>query len=74
MNLDYKGRKSTTFQLVLLGFITGTALIIFVFIDGNQWVTGVLGLLTGYVMRDAVKSAAEAYRDKGIQPPPPQQP
>ena len=70
MNLDYKGSKSTTFQLVLLGFVTGTALIVFGYIDGNQWVTGVLGLLTGYVMRDAVKSFSEAYRDKGTQPPP----
>ena len=73
MNLQYKGRKSTTFQLVLLGFVTGTALIVFGYIDGNQWVTGVLGLLTGYVMRDAVKSAAEAYRDKGVPPQPPPQ-
>lgn len=68
MNLDYKGAKSTTFQLVLLGFVTGTGLIIAGYIDGNQWVTGVLGLLSGYVLRDAVKSASEAYRDKGSPP------
>ena len=69
-NLDYRGQKSTTFKLVLLGFTTGTALLLWDKITGDQWVVGVLGLLTGYVLKEGVAKVAEAYRDKptGEQP------
>jgi len=63
-NLDYRGTKSVTYKLVLLGFATGTALLLSGHITGENWVTGVLGLLTGYVVRDAAAKIAEAYRDK----------
>ncbi len=63
-NLDYRP-CGTTCRLVLLGFFVGT--FIFVLTDklsGAEWITGVLGLLAGYALRDAVTKAAEAYRDK----------
>jgi len=67
-NLAYRGYKSVTFKLVLLGFITGSVFLIYGYITGSEWVTGVLGLLAGYVLRDGVSKAAEAYRDKPIEP------
>jgi hypothetical protein len=49
-----------------LGFFVGT----FIFIlteklTGSEWITGVLGLLAGYVLRDGITKAAEAYKEKG---------
>lgn len=63
-NLAYRGHKSTTLHLVLLGFFTGTGLLLTGHINGGEWVTGVLGLLTGYVLKGGIAAAAEAYRDK----------
>jgi hypothetical protein len=63
-NLEYHGHNSTTLKLVLLGFLTGTALVLSGHISGSEWVAGVLGLLAGYVVQGGVKAAAEAYRDK----------
>lgn len=68
-NLAYRGGKSTTLNLVLLGFTTGTGLLLSGHITGSEWITGVLGLLTGYVLRGGIAAAAEAYRDKGKQAP-----
>lgn len=67
-NLDYRGTQSTTFKLVLLCFLTGTALLVGGYISGSEWVTGIIGLVSGFVLRDGVAKAAEAYRDKGAQP------
>ena len=58
---EYRGFRSTTFVFVMLGFVTGTSLLITGLIDSIVWKDGVLGLLTGYVVRTAVGSAAEAY-------------
>ena len=69
-NLDHRS-CGTTCRIVLLGFIVGT--IIFIATEkltGGEWITGVLGLLAGYVFRDGVTKAAEAYRDSK-QPPSP---
>ena len=57
----YRGFSSTTFVFVMLGFVTGTALLVGGFIDSLIWKDGVLGLLTGYVIRAAVGSVSEAY-------------
>ena len=57
----YRGVKSTTFMLVLMGFWTGTILLVFGYISDRIWETSVLGLLSGYVIRAAIGSAAEAY-------------
>jgi hypothetical protein len=64
-NLHYRGTKSTTYKLVLLSFLTGTGLLLHGDITGGEWVTGVLGLVAGYVARDIGAKSAEAYRDKG---------
>ncbi len=63
-NLDYRGAKSLTFRLVLLGFLTGTGLLMIDKLSGAEWVTGVLGLIVTYVIKEATAKASEAYRDK----------
>lgn len=66
-NVEYRGWRSVTVGLVLMGFITGT--LIFVFsnkLSGDEWVTGVLGLLAGYIVRDGLTKAAEVYRDRRV--------
>lgn len=63
-NLEYRGARGTTFQLVLLAFLVGTLMLVLGHIDGAQWTTGVIGLVSAYVVRDAAAKAAEAYRDK----------
>lgn len=65
-SLDYRGQESTTYQLVLLGFLTATGLVIAGIITGSEWVTGALGLLTAYVLKQVGTSVAEAYRDKPV--------
>lgn len=60
-NLCYRGFKSTTFALVMMGFWTGTGLLLANMITAQIWETSVLGLLSGYVARAAISSAAEAY-------------
>lgn len=62
-NLDYRGTKSATFQLVLLVFLIATLLLILGYINENNWTLGALGLVSGYVVRDAAAKASEAYRD-----------
>jgi hypothetical protein len=69
MNVSYRGFKSVTFFLVMLGYLTGTWLVWIGTITGTEWVNSVLGLLAGYVIRDGVSKAAEAYRDKPNTPP-----
>jgi len=68
-NLAYRGLKSWTLRLVLLGYFTGTY--IFIMTDkltGSEWVTGVLGLLATYVLKESAAKASEAYRDKPVEP------
>lgn len=67
-NLAYRGNRSTTLWLVLLGFGTGSLFLMTGQITGSEWVTGVLGMLSAYVLREGVKAVAEAYRDKGSPP------
>lgn len=57
----YRGFKSTTFILVMMGFWTGTALLVAELITAQIWETSVLGLITLYIGRAAISSAAEAY-------------
>jgi hypothetical protein len=64
-NLSYKGKDSTTYKLVLLGFTTGTCLLIWGFITGAEWVTSTAAMLGSYVLKGGVSAASEAYRDKG---------
>ena len=65
-NLTYKGYRSTTLHLVLLSFVTGTALLVAGYINENVWETGVLGSLVGYIVRDGVSKMAEVYYQKKI--------
>lgn len=67
--LDYRGTKSSTFKLVLFAFVTGTLMLVLEKISGSEWVTGVLGLVASYVVKDSVASMAEAYRDAKTPPP-----
>ena len=62
-NLDYRGTKSATFQLVLLVFLTATLLLVTGYINESNWTVGALGLVSGFVLRDAAAKAAEADRD-----------
>jgi len=65
-NLSYKGYRSVTFSLVLLGFVTGTTLLVCQYITETTWRDAVLGLLSGYVIRDGISKVAEAYMMKKI--------
>jgi hypothetical protein len=60
-NLQYRGYRSITLQLVLLAFVTGTVLVVLHYISADNWVNGVLGMLAAYVARDGMSKAAEAY-------------
>lgn len=69
-NLEYRGHNSSTFRLVLFCFVVGTALLLFGKISGGDWVTGVIGLVSAYVVKEAVAKGAEAYtlRNNGYRP------
>ena len=58
---EYRGFRSTTFVFVMLGFVSGTALLATGFIDATIWKDGVLGLLTGYVAKSSIASVVEGY-------------
>ena len=64
MNLQYRGWNSTTLRLVVIVFFTGTVLLIFDKINGDQWVTGIIGLVASYVIKESVAKVSEAYRDR----------
>ena len=66
-NLDYRGAKSSTFRIVIFAFIVGTILLVLDKITGSEWVTGVLGLVGSYVLKESVAKVAEAYRDSPTQ-------
>ncbi|KKK74053.1 hypothetical protein LCGC14_2887600 [marine sediment metagenome] len=63
-NLDYRGWESTTLRLVLLVFFIGTILLIADKINGDQWITGIIGIVASYVIKESVSKASEAYRDR----------
>ena len=65
-NLTYKGWRSITLQLVIMGFFTGTALLLGGYIGEVTWKDAVLGMLAGYIVRDGVSKVAEAYLTKKI--------
>ena len=60
-NLEYRGHNSSTFRLVLFCFLTGTALLLVGKITGGDWVTGVIGLVSAYVIKESIAKGAEAY-------------
>jgi len=63
-NLEYRGTKSSTFQLVLFVFLTATLMLVLDKVTGSEWVTGAIGLVSGYVLKESITKGAEAYRDK----------
>ena len=63
-NIDYKGYRSTTLHLVLISYVTGTALLVFQYIDMHVWETGILGSLIAYIVRDGMSKAAEVVAMK----------
>lgn len=67
--LEYRGMKSSTFKLVLFVFVVGTLMLVLGKISGSEWVTGVIGLVASYVIKDSVASMSEAYRDSKVPPP-----
>lgn len=66
--LDYRGWRSTTLQLVLMVLVIGTALVWFGKISSDNWTTGVLGLVAAYVLRDVASKGIEAAQ--AIKSPP----
>lgn len=61
--LDYRGWKSTTLQLVLLAFLTGTLMLVLGKIDSTQWTGSVFALVATYALRDTAAKGIEMYRD-----------
>jgi len=62
-NLEYRGTKSSTFQLVLFAFLMATLMLVLNKITGSEWVTGALGMVGAYALKEGVTKCAEAYRD-----------
>lgn len=62
-NLDYRGTKSSTFQLVLFAFLVATLMLVLNKITGPEWVNGALGMVGAYALKEGIAKAAEAYRD-----------
>lgn len=69
-SITYRGWRSITAQLVLLGFLTGTGLLVGGYIEASTWASEVLALLSGYIIRDFANKAAEAYMAVKINQPP----
>ncbi len=63
-NIDYKGYRSTTLHLILMAYVTGTALLVAGLIDMHVWETGILGSLIAYIIRDGMSKAAEIFAMK----------
>jgi hypothetical protein len=61
--INYRGWKSTTLQLVLLSFLIGTLMLLLGKIDGSQWVGSVFALIATYSLRDIAAKGIEVYRD-----------
>lgn len=66
--LRYRGIKSSVFQLVFFAFVTATLMLVLDKITGSEWVTGALGLVSGYALKESISKMSEAYRDSR-QPP-----
>lgn len=66
-NLSYHGFKSTTFFLVMFGYLSGTLLLIGDYITPVIWETGILSMLSGYLLRDTVSRVSEGYFAKRIE-------
>jgi len=62
-NLDYRGTKSSTFQIVLFAFLVATLMLVLGKITGSEWVTGALGMVSAYALKEGIAKCAEAYRD-----------
>lgn len=60
-NLVYRGYRSSTLHLILLVFLSGTALLIFGYISDQIWSTSVLSLVSAYVVKDSAGKFAEVY-------------
>ena len=63
-NIDYKGYRSTTLHLILMAYVSGTALLVTSYIDQHTWETGILGSLIAYIIRDGMSKAAEIFAMK----------
>lgn len=63
-SLDYRGHRSTTLWLVLFIWAVTTGLLLAGILEAEHWVTVTMGGVFGWVLRDGVTKAAEAYRDK----------
>lgn len=67
-NLEYRGARSTELHLVLLLWITATALLWFGKIEPPTWATVSEWTIIGYVAGRIGSKASEAFRDSR-QPP-----
>lgn len=65
-NLSYKGFKGTTFFLVIFGYVTSSAFLVFGYLDAITWKDTAFGLLAGYVVRDGMTKVMEMYYQKKI--------
>lgn len=63
-NLEYRAWGSTM-KLVLLVFLTTTALLLYGSLSGDNWVAVTIGIVGGWVLKDAATKFSEAYKEKG---------
>jgi hypothetical protein len=62
-NFSYKGWKSTTLHLVLLGYISATALLVFSLIDMLTWKETAFSMLALYIGRDGITKISEKWAE-----------
>jgi hypothetical protein len=61
-NIEYR-MFGATMRLVVFVFVVATGLLLFKAIDAPQWLNITISLVGGWVLRDGVTKAAEAFRD-----------
>lgn len=59
---EYRGVSGTKFKLVTAVLVIGTVMLIVGKLTGDQWVTGVIGLVGSYILGDVGGRFAEAKK------------
>lgn len=59
---EYRGASGTKFKLVAAVLAIGTVMLAIGKLTGDQWVTGVIGLVTAYILGDVGGRFAEVKK------------
>lgn len=59
---EYRGARGTKFKLVVAVLVVGTVMLVIGKLTGDQWITGVIGLVGSYILGDVGGRFAEAKK------------